>query len=238
MLLGCVRAAVLYATCSVPHDVSFVFCTPHDAWVRCARYLKAAQKDHLGAMVALAACYNNGVGFAFDPNQAAKWYRKAADLDDQEAQYQIGVCYDKGSGVDGGRDEDVARTWYEKAAKKGHVLALYAMATCYQKTDKEALAWLEKAADAGHAEAQYQLGLCLEIGEVLPRDEQRAVHWYKKAAHLGHPESIKKTESLVCANLVDFLTSCSLLRLTDAGASPISPSHGKASSSGGMCSVM
>ena len=43
-----------------------------------------------------------------------KWYRKAADQGFAGAQYQIGLLYEKGRGVQ--QDIAQARTWYQKAA--------------------------------------------------------------------------------------------------------------------------
>ena len=47
-----------------------------------------------------------------------KWYRKAAEQGDAEAQYKLGGCYLDGEGV--ARDKTEALKWWRKAAEQGH----------------------------------------------------------------------------------------------------------------------
>ncbi len=46
-----------------------------------------------------AVCYADGQGVAKDEVEAVKWYRKAAEQNDAQAQYNLGVCYADGQGV-------------------------------------------------------------------------------------------------------------------------------------------
>ena len=46
-----------------------------------------------------------------------KEYRKAAEQGDANAQYNLGVCYEKGEGVK--KDLSQAVQWYRKAAEQG-----------------------------------------------------------------------------------------------------------------------
>ena len=41
----------------------------------------------------LGVAYANGVGVAKDEAEAVKWYRKAAEQNHAQAQYNLGVCY-------------------------------------------------------------------------------------------------------------------------------------------------
>ena len=43
--------------------------------------------------------YVDGVGMAKDEAEAVKWYRKSAEQGFSEAQYCLGVSYEKGQGV-------------------------------------------------------------------------------------------------------------------------------------------
>lgn len=54
-----------------------------------------------------------------------KWYRKAAEQGDPDAQYNLGMCYAKGNGVN--KDIPEAIKWYRQAAKKGNEKAQYAI---------------------------------------------------------------------------------------------------------------
>ena len=56
-----------------------------------------------------------------DPQEAVRWYRKAADQGNAKAQYYLGVCYDYGDGVD--MDLQEAAKWYRKAADNGLEIA-------------------------------------------------------------------------------------------------------------------
>ena len=53
---------------------------------------------------------------------AAAWYKKAADQNYTEAQYQLGVCYEIGLGVP--EDKAKAVMWYKKAGAEGKVREL------------------------------------------------------------------------------------------------------------------
>ena len=61
-------------------------------------------------------CFNKGV--KMDYTEAAKWYRKAAEQGDADAQNNLGLCYERGQGVP--EDYEEAVKWYRKAAAQGH----------------------------------------------------------------------------------------------------------------------
>jgi hypothetical protein len=60
-----------------------------------------------------------GKGIAEDDAEAARWYRKAAEQGQVEAQYNLGLMYDYGEGVV--EDDAEAARWYRKAAEQGEV---------------------------------------------------------------------------------------------------------------------
>src|SRR5262249_26048183 len=49
--------------------------------------------------VELGRRYGKGEGVAKDQEEALKWYRKAAGQNFARAQYNLGICYDQGTGV-------------------------------------------------------------------------------------------------------------------------------------------
>ena len=55
---------------------------------------------------------------AKDHVEAVKWYRKAAEQNYAEAQYNLGVCYTNGQGV--AKDAVEAVKWFRKAAEQNH----------------------------------------------------------------------------------------------------------------------
>ena len=101
--------------------------------------------------------------------EAVKWFRKAADMGEPNAQYNLGICYYKGQGVK--QDFGEAVKWLKKAAEQGIVFAQYNLGVCYYsgqgiKQDfEEAVKWLKKAAEQGIVFAQYNLGVCYYSGQ-------------------------------------------------------------------------
>ena len=63
-------------------------------------------------------CYDKGRGVAKDQAEAVKWYRKAAEQNDAEAQYNLAVCYERVDGV--AEDWVEAYKWLLLAARQGH----------------------------------------------------------------------------------------------------------------------
>jgi VWFA-related protein len=123
-------------------------------------------------------------------NPAVADVRKAAELGDVEAQYNLAVMYDTGRGVP--QDYAQAVVWYRKAAENGLVRAQYNLALMYSggqgvpQDFAQASAWYRKAADLGDAPAEYNLALMYESGQGVPRDYAVALSWYRKAADQGH----------------------------------------------------
>lgn len=127
-----------------------------------------------------------------DMTEAVKWYRKAAEQDDLDAQYRLGLCYDRGEGLP--RDYREAVKWYRKAAENGIVEAQFNLGICCENgngTEKnipEAIEWYRKAADRKYVDAQYRIGFCYEnYGEV--RDYDKAAIWYRRAAERGNADA-------------------------------------------------
>ena len=93
--------------------------------------------------------------------EAFEYYLKAASQGDAEAQYNLGVCYRKGYGVEKNLTEAVK--WYRKAADQGIAKAQGFLGVCYYQGDgvekdyKQAVIWFRKAADQGNAQAQNAL---------------------------------------------------------------------------------
>lgn len=80
-----------------------------------------------------------------------------AELGDAEAQYNLGVMYDEGAGIE--QDLSRAAEWYRKAAEQGFVDAqinlgmLYYHGQGFTRDHDEAAKWFERAAGQGDREA-------------------------------------------------------------------------------------
>jgi TPR repeat protein len=59
-----------------------------------------------------------GEGVTRDYAEALKWYRKAAEQGEANAQSNLGVMYHEGEGT--ARDYAEAVKWWRKAAEQGH----------------------------------------------------------------------------------------------------------------------
>jgi uncharacterized protein len=102
-----------------------------------------------------------GAGVPKSMEQAAQWFRKAADLNYPDAQALLGVQYAQGLGVR--QDLAEAARLYRKAAEGGHAGAMNNLGQLYRegkgvpRDEAEGMRWIKKAADAGDATAQNNL---------------------------------------------------------------------------------
>ena len=65
--------------------------------------------------------YEKGYGVSKDYSEAVKWYRKAAEQGDAEAQNNLGQMYRNGYGVS--KDYSEAVKWFRKSARQGREAA-------------------------------------------------------------------------------------------------------------------
>jgi TPR repeat protein len=94
---------------------------------------------------------------AGDYAEAVKWWRKAAEQGNAQAQHNLGLMYDEGEGVT--QDYAEAVKWYRKAAEQGDVEAQVILGRMYYFGDGilqdtiTAHMWFHIAADNGHMNA-------------------------------------------------------------------------------------
>jgi len=110
----------------------------------------------------------NGLGLVYefgsspsDYKEALRWYKKGAELGDEEAEYN--TCRLTIHGLGGPRDYSEALHWCSEAADGS---------TSYTSS------W-----------GQYGLGRIYEDGSGVPRDYSQAAEWYRKSAEQGNPAS-------------------------------------------------
>ena len=122
--------------------------------------------------------------------EAFSYFKKSAEQRLAKAQFNLGLMYDEGQGVD--QDNKQAVYWYRKAAEQGHARAQNNLGLMYGKgqgvnqDNKQAVYWYRKAAEQGLAEAQFNLGSMYEKGQGVERDNKQAVYWHRKAAEQGY----------------------------------------------------
>ena len=64
-----------------------------------------------------------------DIDKALYWFKKAAQNNNSEAQYNIGMIYLNGEGVK--RNHNVAKKWFEKSSLQNHYESNYQLACMY-----------------------------------------------------------------------------------------------------------
>ncbi len=85
----------------------------------------AETTDHAYAGYLVGRMHAAGQGVDKNLEEAAKWYRKAAESGVPDAQYRLGALYQKGNGVP--RDMEYAYGWYKVAAHLGNAKAVAAV---------------------------------------------------------------------------------------------------------------
>ncbi len=140
-----------------------------------------------------------------DVKQAIELYRKGdyaaalrqiqpmAEAGDIDAQFQLGVMYGNGHGVE--KDPVKATQWFDKAINGLDPGAPFNIGVMYHEGEglpKDygmAAQWFRKSAERGDGEAQFNLGLMYDQGRGVPKDLAEAAKWYLKAADLGVPRA-------------------------------------------------
>ncbi len=144
------------------------------------------KESELKKYIALAKEADKKVGKGTE-YESFKWWRKAAELGDIEAQYKVGQSYFLGFGAE--QDIKQALYWLSRPAQNGHKDAQFKVGFIYDEYyddfDK-AFQWYNKAAQQGHVEAQYHLAQCYEDGLGTKKNEKEAFNLYKKLAEQGH----------------------------------------------------
>jgi len=82
-----------------------------------SRLLKKAEAGNPDAQFQIALAYESGVEVGQDPDEAARWYRQAADHGNPAAQNNLGSFYLRGLGIKQS-DRDAAN-WFTRAAVEG-----------------------------------------------------------------------------------------------------------------------
>lgn len=150
----------------------------------------------------LAAIYTAGHGgVKQDFARAALWFKESAAQGVPNAQYNLGVLYHKGYGVD--QDLDKALQLYRAASFQGHPEAQYNLGIAYIEgigTDynpKKAADYFQKAALKGIVEAAYNLGLLYDNGLLGEVQSDEALFWYNYAAEKGSTEAQQARDQLL-----------------------------------------
>jgi TPR repeat protein len=122
-----------------------------------------------------------------------KWYTKAAEQRDAEAQFRLAWIFFNEKNLL--HDDSEAVVWCERAAEQGHAGSQTILAAAYYEGKgihqdyTKAAKWAWKSAEQGIAPAQHLLGEMYSDGKGLPKDDKEAAEWYRKAANQGFEEA-------------------------------------------------
>jgi len=125
--------------------------------------------------------------------QALRLWLPIAEKDNHEAQYNLGILYMKGLGVE--KNEKTAFIWYKRAAANGNTDAMYNLAMMYNqgrviyRSPKDAFKWWKKSAELGNASAQFNLGVVYVYGRSVKQNTEEALKWWKKSARQGNKDA-------------------------------------------------
>jgi eukaryotic-like serine/threonine-protein kinase len=176
-------AAVPGPTAKVDLRAAFERKDYEEAFKLAAPLAAGGDKD---AQFAVGYFYDQGLGVEKSDQQAAIWYRKAAEQGHRSAQFTLATMYEYGSGVQ--QSDEEAFNWYKKAADQDDAEAQNALGVFYArgkgtpKDDTAAVLWYQKAAKQGFAKAQKNLGDMYATGRGVEKSEREALKLYYQAA--------------------------------------------------------
>ena len=107
--------------------------------------------------------------------KAVKWFRKAAEQGDADAQNFLGLCYLNGDGVS--INEQEAERLFRLAVQQDHGWSMYNLGTLLcdnaaanhnQQLAREGLTWLRKAKEMGIEEAQEAINNAWDPDRINP----------------------------------------------------------------------
>lgn len=159
-------------------------------------YLEAAANaGSTDAMVSLGNIYSKGrYGVAKREKKAFGYYKKAAELGDDNGMFYLGLCYCYGIGTE--KDFEKALEWYERAAESGNLSAYSALGDKFMDSDfgcpdyERAMAYYQAGSQAGYDYCSWLIGEMYRNGRGVAQDYEEAARWYRLAMEQGYPESL------------------------------------------------
>lgn len=140
--------------------------------------------------------------WAVKPVQAEDWLKSPAKVQEEtvakaesreaQAQYELGIIYANGDGVEQNYQEAVK--WLRLAAEQGSSAAQATLGGLYSVGDNvpqdynEALKWSRLAADQGNPQAQTVLGVMYALGQGVNQDFVQALMWLNLSFEQGIEE--------------------------------------------------
>lgn len=126
--------------------------------------------------------------FPQNSQEAAKWFRIAAEHGGPVAQIALGHMYEEGDGVI--QDGEQAVYWFRKAADRNYQLGnIYAEGRAIAQDWSELAKWFRLAAQQNSATGQGNLGFLYLLGKGVPKDDVQGYMWLNLAIAHFYPFS-------------------------------------------------
>lgn len=140
-------------------------------------------------MYSVGQLYRFGNGVEKNPQEAIKWFKKAADLGHSGAKYDYGKMLFNGEGIP--QDKKRAVQCWQEAARLNHAAALYELAILHTtgsfvpKNPTLAIQYFEQSAKLGNPDAHLYLAERYQARNNIPL----ATHHFEQFAHyIAHYE--------------------------------------------------
>lgn len=159
-------------------------------------YTQSAEQGYSRAMTRLAGVYFR----QHNIQQALHWYKKAAALGENFAQYHLGLLSETAVGTKLNFADAVK--YYQLSSDQGNEKAKLALARMYQyglgvaKDQAHAADLYRELAANNNAFAQYQLAIIYADGLTGERSPQQAKQWLQQASLNGSPQASKMLHRL------------------------------------------
>ncbi len=149
----------------------------------------ATDRRNVAAMLAMASYYRANNPGGRDLNEALKWYRKAAELGDRDAQYAIARFLTM-KNLNKRERLRVVRWWADEVDKDLDPTTIADFDDEGFSTERaEALKWLHKAAEDASPEALRFLSALRNRGLMLEQSPEEAIKLLERAADLDDAEA-------------------------------------------------
>lgn len=154
-------------------------------------YEQAIQNGSTEAIYRLGELLYDGDPAVRDEARAVKLFRQAADLDESDGWWRLGLAYENGRGGLAANEAEAFRC-YQRAAEQDDRVGLYYVGRALRQgkgtshDPARARTYLERSATAGLFAAMSELGEMLREGEGGSKDTARAAKLFAQAANGGY----------------------------------------------------
>jgi TPR repeat protein len=134
-------------------------------------------------------------GMNINEREAVSWYRKSAEQNFSDAEYNLGAMYEDGKGVT--VDLEEAFRWYRRGAEDGSTGSMAAYArfllngVAGEPNESDGIKWLMRGADKEHPLSMYRLAKMIEENRLSSDQSQDydIMKLYRKAAEEEHVDA-------------------------------------------------